>query len=327
VAPRTRVSLVVAAVAAAGAAAAVGVTLLQTRGSERGSAQTGVTKPRAGSPPLLLDLGVRVDPEAVALRRASALYDAGRRNAAERLFSRYRSVEARIGAAFARWPDGGLDRLKELVAAHPGNSTAELHLGLAELWAGRSADAVAAWRRAASVQPDTPAAGHANDFLHPNFPRGLPPFVPSVGPSRALGRLPPDRELAALARAARAPDAHAKLLFGIALQQLGRPLSAEGQFAAAAALAPGDPEAQVAAAVGRFTKDHPERAFSRLGPLVRVFPHAATVRFHLGVMLLWLGQVKKAEQELRQARALAPRSPIGREANRFLVRLAAVGTK
>ncbi|MFN2627715.1 MAG: tetratricopeptide repeat protein [Gaiellaceae bacterium] len=326
-APRTRVTLVVATVAAAAAAAAVGVTLLQTRGAGRDGAQTGVTRPRAGRPPLLLDLGVRADPEAVALRRASALYDAGRPHAAERVFSRYRSVDGRIGAALARWPDGSLDGLEKLVAAHPGNATAELHLGLAELWAGRTADAVAAWRRAVTAQPDTPAAGHANDLLHPNFPRGLPPFVPSVGPSRALGRLPPDQELAALARAAHAPDARAKLLYGIALQQLGRPLSAEREFAAAAALAPGDPEAQVAAAVGRFTKDHPERAFGRLGPLMRAFPHAATVRFHLGVMLLWLGQVRKATQELQRARALAPRSPIGREAGRFLIRLGTVGTK
>ena len=60
--------------------------------------------------------------------------------------------------------------------------------------------------------------------------------------------------------------AHAKILYGIALQQLGHPLSAERQFAAAARLAPNDPDARAAAAVGLFDKDNPSRAFGRLGP-------------------------------------------------------------
>ncbi len=82
----------------------------------------------------------------------------------------------------------------------------------------------------------------------------------------------PARQLAALRRAAARGDAHAKILYGTALQQLGRPLSAERQFAAAARLAPNDPEARVAAAVGLFDKDDPARAFGRLGPLVARLP-------------------------------------------------------
>jgi hypothetical protein len=316
----------VALAACAAAAVAVGVTVLQTRGEHRGT--VGVTKPRKGSPPLLLDLGVRGDPEAVALRQAMRLYDAGKHEPARVIFERYRSLDARIGAAFARWPDGSLDRVKQLVVGAPGNSTAQLHLGLAYYWSGRTADAVAAWRSAETAQPDTPAAVHASDLLHPSLPvPGLPPFTPGFGPPAALSRLQPAQELAALARAASRPDVRAKLLYGVALQRLGHRVSAERQFAAAAKLSPGNPEARVAAAVGRFTKDHPERAFSRLGPLVRVFPHAATVRFHLGLLLLWLGEVKKARQELRLAHAEAPASPLGREAKSFLTRLARIGTK
>jgi tetratricopeptide (TPR) repeat protein len=320
------VTLVVVVAACATAGAAVGITLLQTRGEQRG--EVGVTKPRKGFPPLLLDLGLRADPQASALRRASALYDRGKHAAASKIFDRYGSLDARIGAAFSRWPDGSLERLKQLVVAAPKSSTAELHLGLAYYWSGRTGDAVTAWRIAESAQPDTPAAVHASDLLHPSLPiPGLPPFTPSFGPPAALARLPPAEELAALARAARRPDARAKLLYGVALQRLGRRVSAERQFAAAARLAPDDAEARVAAAVGRFTKAHPERAFSRLGPLVRVFPHAPTVRFHLGVLLLWLGDVKKARQELRLAHAEAPNSPLGREAKSFLSRLASIGTK
>src|SRR5205823_8871692 len=129
----------------------------------------------------------------------------------------------------------------------------------------------------------------------------------------ALAHLSPPGQLAFLERGAKKGDAHAKLLYGVALQRLDRPLSAEHQFAAAAALAPHDADAQTAAALGRFTKEHPERAFSRLGPLVRTFPRAPTVRFHLGLMLLWLGQLAQAKSEFRQAHADAPGSSLGHE--------------
>jgi len=130
-----------------------------------------------------------------------------------------------------------------------------------------------------------------------------------------------------LARAARKPELRAKLLYGVALQRVERPVSAERQFAAAAALAPDNPEAQVAAAVGRFDKDNPSAAFSRLGPLTKRFPRAPTVRFHLGLLLLWLNDLPDARKQLRLARAEAPGTPLAREANRFLVRLSSIGTK
>jgi tetratricopeptide (TPR) repeat protein len=193
-----------------------------------------------------------------------------------------------------------------------------LNLGIALYWTGRRREALSAWRAAKDAAPDTLSAVRADDFLHPRYNRGLPTFVPSFAPPAGLARLSPARQLAALARA---PGVHAKLLYGIALQRLGRPLSAERAFAAAAALAPNDPDAQVAAAVGRFDKDRPERAFSRLGPLTRRFPHASTVRFHLGLLLLWLGEVKEGTRQLRLARAAGPKTPLGREAALFLRKL------
>jgi Flp pilus assembly protein TadD len=161
----------------------------------------------------------------------------------------------------------------------------------------------------------------AADLLHPRFAPGLPNFVPSFSPPATLGRLSPQAQLAALRKAASRRDAHAKLLYGVALQRLERPVSAERQFAAAARIAPHDPEARVAAAVGLFDKDQPALAFSHLGPLVRTFPRAPTVRFHLGLMLLWIHRLDAARQELRLARAEGPRTPLGREANALLVRL------
>jgi hypothetical protein len=112
----------------------------------------------------------------------------------------------------------------------------------------------------------------------------------------------------------------------VALQNLGRPVSAERQFRAAEALAPRDPESRTAAAVGLFDKDDPALAFGRLGPLTRAFPRAATVRFHLGLLLLWIGQAEQGKRELRLARREAAGSRLAREATRFLARLGAIGT-
>jgi tetratricopeptide (TPR) repeat protein len=323
VAPRARVLVLTAVAALAAAGGAVGVTLLTTRGERRAAPEA---KPRPGVPPLALDLGVRVDREAQALRRATRLHNTGRREEAAVLFARYGSLEARVGAAFSSWPDGTVERLNELASERPGSALVRLHLGLALFWARRDRAALAAWREAERVQPDTPYAVRADTLLHPGSPEGLPLFVPGFGPPPGLERLRPDRQLAALEREARGGGARARLLYGVALQRLGRPRSAERAFAAAAAVAPDDPEAQVAAAVGRFDKDAPERAFSRLGPLARRFPRASTVRFHLGLLLLWLGRVDAARGQLRRAVAVGPKTPLAREAKRFLERLGSSGT-
>ncbi|HWX08568.1 MAG TPA: tetratricopeptide repeat protein [Gaiellaceae bacterium] len=328
-AARSRVLTVVALAAAAAVAGTVGVTLLQTRGESTKTAPSSaaVTKPRAGAPPLVFDFGVRSDPEARALAQAATLYAKGHRAEAGRIFARYSSLEAKIGAAFAAWPKGGLDTLKQLVARHPQSGLAELHLGLAYYWSGRSADAVSAFRRTVKVEPDSPAAVSAEDILHGSSPHGLPFIVTGLSPPAAVAHLPAAQELAALARAATRPDANAKLLYGVALWNLRRPLSGERQFVAAAALAPHDPVVQTAAAVGAFSKDHPVAAFSKLGPLTGVFPRAAVVRFHLGVLLLWTGEFAKARTQLRLALAYGPRSVYASQARKVLSVLKSTGTK
>lgn len=295
--------LLVGVIALVAAGATVGATLATRTGT--GGQSTAPPVRQKGAPELDLDLGVRTDAEAVALRRALTLYDRGSRKQARAIFARYGSLEARLGAALAAWPDG-FDRVASLAHAHPRSSLAQLELGLAFFWQGRLAQAETAWRKARRLQPDTSYALRAEDLLHPRDFTGHPPFSPSFPPPPELATLSPPQQLAFLAARARRPDAHAKLLYGAALQKLGRPLSAEREFAAAAKLAPRDADAQVAAAVGLFDKAHPSRAFSRLGPLVRVFPKAATVRFHLGLMLLWLGQVQAGKAELRRVVAAGP---------------------
>lgn len=318
----------VSAAACVAAGAVVGVTLLQTRGEGTASATADVTRPQEGDPPLLLDFGVRTDAEAAALRRAQNLYRAGRLPAAARIFERYDSLDARIGAAFARWPHSTLDRMKEVVAGAPGSSTAELHLGLADYWAGRNADAVAAWRRTARVAADSPYGVKAEDLLHSSLPiPGLPYLLIDYKPPRAIANLPAAQELAALAKAAAARDAHAKLAYGLALWGLQRPLSAEIQFEAGAKLAPNDPVAQTAAAVGAFTKADPRKAFGRLGPLTGRFPRSSVVRLQLGLLLLWNGEQKKAITQLRLAAADEPGSPYSKDAQALLARLPGTRSK
>jgi len=319
--PRGRVFFLVT-LAAVVASGVVVLGVLATR-----SHVAAAPKPRAGRPPLALDLGVRTDPEARALEQAQQLYKNKQAARAGEIFGRYHSLEAQVGSAFAAWPSGSVASLQSLAADHPQSSLVALHLGLAFYWTRRDAQAVTAWRAARRLQPDTYYAVRANDLLHPQYAPGLPGFVPSFPMPPAIRVLAPARRFAALRQAAERGGAHAKILYGTALQQLVHPLSAERQFAAAARLAPNDPDARAAVAVGLFDKGNPSRAFGQLGPLVRVFPHAQTVSFHLGLMLLWSAQIEAARKQLSLAEKEAPKSLLGTQAANVLATLRAVGTR
>jgi hypothetical protein len=203
-----------------------------------------------------------------------------------------------VREALRAWPAGTTRRLRILAAKYQHSALVRLELGLALAFAGQNADAARAWRAAKQAQPDSPSAVHATDLRHPNTPPGLAPFVPTF----ARARTPVQRHL----------------LQGAALQQALRPVSAEREFAAAARAAPNNPEARTAAAVGLYDKDNPAAAFSRLGPLARRFPHAQTVRFHLGLLLIYFGDLQHARRELTLVRAAGPRTRLGQRADTLL---------
>jgi tetratricopeptide (TPR) repeat protein len=320
VSPRARVVALTAVAAVGAVALVVGVVSLQSDPVREAAARL---QPQRGAPPLTLELDVRDDPEAVALRRAARQYADGQRGPAARSFARLDSLEGRVGQAFARWPDGTVDRLNRLAGLHPQKAVVQLNLGVALFWAGLPG-AQEAWRAAAASEPDTAYAVVAGNLLHPEYARGLPVFVTAVPLPKGFEELRPAAQLDLLRRNA-ARGADEKLLYGVALQRLGRQRSALRVFAAAAREAPANVEAQVAAAVARFDKARPAEAFSRLGPLTRRFPDKATVRFHLGLLLLWSGEVKEARAQLVRATKSEPGSPLAREAQRYLDELKQVG--
>jgi tetratricopeptide (TPR) repeat protein len=316
VSARRRVALLVGAVAIA-AVAVVAVAVLSSDGGSAASPST--TKPtlRPGRPPLSLSLGFRTDAEARDLARAEALYGRGDTKAAAALFGKHDSLEAKVGLALAQWPDESLARLEQLAKLYPAVAVVQLHLGLARLWSNEG-DPVAAWRAALEAEPDTAYAIVAGNLLHPDLPRGLPAFIPSFAAPASVTRLPPARQLAALRAAAERGGVREQLLYGVGLQRVGRPVSAARVFDRAARSDPKDVEAQVARAVGQFDKDAPERAFGLLGPLSATHGNDPSVRFHLGVLLLWTGRIKLAEHQFRLAAHTQSGSPLAREAQRYL---------
>jgi tetratricopeptide (TPR) repeat protein len=323
VSPRARVLAVTSLVSVLAASLAVVISHGQ-RGPAGRAAET-AQKPLSGAPPLVLDLGVRVDREAQALRRAATLYEKGRRAQAAAIFTRYRSLEARVGLALARWPERTLDRLEQLGGLHAQSGVVQLHLGLARFWSQRLN-----WQEALQgtidVAPDSRYAVVAgNVIFRDGFLPDLPLFVPSAEPPEQIAGLSAPRQFAVLRGLASSGDRVGGLYYGVALQSLGRRLSAASAFRRVAVRHPRDAEAQTAAAFGRFDKERPADAFSRLGPLTRRFPNAATVRFHLGLLLLWSKQLGAAERQLRLAVRVEPGSPPAREAARYLERLPRAG--
>jgi tetratricopeptide (TPR) repeat protein len=325
VSARARVGLIVAALALLAAVVVAGAAVLSAEEVTRPAEAAQTAEPQDGAPRLSLALALRDDPDAVVLRQAVEAYDAGRLREAAALFARSDSLEAKLGAAFTAWP-GSVDRVEQLGALYPRSAMVQLHVGIARFWAGRPG-AVDAWREAEDVEPDTPYAVRAGDLLNPEFAPGLPILVSGARlPAGGPANLPAAERLEALRKRAQDGSLAARLLYGIALQGAGRPVSAREVYSAAAEAFPNEPEALVADAVGRYSKDRPAAAFSRLGPLSRRFPSSASVRFHLGLLLLWQGDVEPARRQLKLARQAEPGSFVARRASLYLDELAEAGT-
>jgi tetratricopeptide (TPR) repeat protein len=320
------VRVIVGAAALAAAGIAVGATMLG-RGDDEGNAAPGANR---GAPGLELSVILRNDAEAKVLRRAERAYDRGDTRAARDQFEALlkqdpESLQAAVGAAVAGWPTTTLLRLRQLAAEYPKSALVHLHLGLALYASGDDQAAEAQWRQALAADPDTPSALRAEDLLYPEMAPGRPFFYPSFAPQLDLGG-DPAAQLDALRRAALKGSVRDNLLYGVALQRVGRFVSAREAFARARATDPESLDARVAEAVGNFSKGAPADAFSRLGPLTDSHPRAPVVRFHLGLLLLWLRDVEEARRQLQRAADADRGGFYGKEARALLSRLEAIGT-
>lgn len=297
--PRARVITFVAAAAVLVVAAVVAGALLQSDGK----------RAKASPPAPPLQLGVFPgQSHARELISAERDYERGERMTALREFQALlredpESVEAAVGAALAAWPEGSVDRLRALVELHPGSGVARLHLGLALAATGARVGAEREWREAEARDPDTPAALEAESLLHPNMAPGRPFFVAAAQPpaTQYFQKLGTVEQEAALRRRAERGGAADWLILGTFLQRIERPLSARRAYDRALKLAPESLETRTAAAVVRFDKDDPANAFSRLGPLARDHSRSSLVRFHLGLLLLWIQSVDEARSQLALA--------------------------
>src|SRR4051794_40927568 len=208
---------------------------------------------------------------------------------------------AAVQSALAERPKAGAQALEQLALRNPNDPVVQFNFGTVLFCAGFVREAETAFRQAKKAGYDTYYEIQADQILHPQyFQNGYPIFEPT--------------------------RAQPLLIAGQLLQRRGEQPSAEKLYARAARLHPGDDEAQVAAAVGRFDEDDLSASFSRLGPLVRRFPHSQSVRYHLGLLLAWTGQRAQATREFELARAAGPKTTLGKQAATFLGGLVTNGT-
>jgi predicted Zn-dependent protease len=209
---------------------------------------------------------------------------------------------AAVRSAMAKDARTAARELQSLANENPRDPVVQYNEGAALFCAGYLDDAAAAFRRAKKAGRDTQYEVQADNLLHPRFFQGGYPPFDYTGHDPLLVR-------------------------GQIAQRNFHQRTAERLWARAARLHPNDPDAQVAAAVGRFDMDDLSASFSRLGPLVKRFPKSQTVRFHLGLLLVWTGQAKQALTELRLAHKLGPTTPMGKEAAKLLAGVAKTGTR
>jgi tetratricopeptide (TPR) repeat protein len=211
---------------------------------------------------------------------------------------------AAVEAAFARGPRAAARALEPLAQANPKDPVVLFNDGTALYCSGYVDEAAQAYTAAKKAGYNTYYRIKADELLHPQFFQDVTfgyPLFQYTGGDRLL-------------------------VEGQVEQRAGRQVSAERLWAKAAKLHPDDPNAQVAAAVGRFDMSDLSASFSRLGPLVVRFPKSQTVRFHLGYLLSWTGQADQAVKEFRATVALGPNTTFGKEANAFLKRLVGTGS-
>ena len=290
---------------------------------DSGAATAVQPQPRKGFPPLALSLGRsrrRRGARAPARPSSSTRPAAGKE--AARIFGRFDSLEAKLGAAFAAWP-ASQDRIEQLGALFPRSALVQLHVGLARFWAG-TGGALSRLARGPRRR-----AGHPvrRARRRPDPSRRL-----RARPARLRAELPLPRSRArrrpsSSSRSARRPDRT-------------RPAPLRRGAAAARPPAVGAPRVRRGASARaerrRRARRRRRRPVRQEQPVCGVLAaRAADAPLPAGgdgalpprrAAALAEATCKEAKRQLRLARASEPGSPIAREAGRYLAELAKVGT-
>lgn len=315
--------LAIAAVAAVAVAALVVILARGDRPTGDGDAAATASAPLSGTPVLAVEMpaGVTGSGPTVSASDRAVLDQATRRTgatgdlflargaaelaardvrAAGASFERAAALgddRATIALAFTTWDARQPDRTIELIrAAERRNPSAfaQYHEAVAVLWAGRAAEAqdLLLALRDREAEPSFYRT-KADDLLHPGYEAGYPSFVPQTARTTSIADL--------VERAKARPDDVATLReLGTVLLVGGRRADAATAFRRALALDPEDIETRVALAVATFDKDDPSASIGQIGPLVRDRPRDPLPRFHLGVLLGWIGERDLARSEFRQ---------------------------
>jgi hypothetical protein len=206
-----------------------------------------------------------------------------------------------IEDVFQNWPHGAIGTMQKLGLEYPKSAIVQYYRGIAFLWAGYPNDAAQALESAKKFGANTYLAEKADNVLHPNYyAPANPPYYPVFAPV----------------------ERNALLERGSLLQEEGHQLSAEKLYQQAARRDPGDPEAQVAAAVGLFDEDNLNLSFGRLGPLTARFPRSQAVHYYLGYLLAWTAQRNDAINQYEDTVKLGPATTLGKAATQWLEALA-----
>jgi tetratricopeptide (TPR) repeat protein len=301
-----RIALVaaVALIAGGGTAAAL---LLGSDGA--GGGATEAREPFRGVPPLAFPLPPEARRDRVervlggALRRPAAALDELRALPLDD-----RRVRIALAVAAYRRDDSGaaLEALARLPADDP---AVAFHTGLVLLWAGRVDDAEAALVRARDADRYGFYGFQAERVLFPGYLPSLPAYMPpepveSLRAARRATRLRPD-------------DPGAWLGLAAALPATRRPEALQAARRAAE-LAPRRLSPRIALAVLAFDKADPSASISTLGGLSAESAPSAELRFHLGLLVLWIGNREQARDQFEQARDIDPGGRYGEAAGRLL---------
>jgi tetratricopeptide (TPR) repeat protein len=301
--PGRRVLAIVGIALIAAVAAGAWVAFDSSSGSASG-AETD-SKPLDGKPPLVLDLpGTPTDGSTDAqLKAAEQRLPAG-------------DVRIAVARAIVGYTPGDrqatIDALRELPQD---DAVVAFHLGVAELWAGDPKDAQADLRHAKQLDPYGFYGERADNALHYNMPRGYPWYFPPTTPAERPS-------LAKLRAAVKANprNSAAWLQLAVALEQQHRMQAIEAARKAVEA-SPTAVSPRVALAVLSFDKDRPAASMGQLGPMLQQDEGNTEIRFHIGLLSLWVGLTTQALGEFRQVLREDPHGSYAKLSQSFIDKL------